>query len=111
MGEETKDLNPLFYDEQQDDAFQTPPVVDEEVEEIPLVEAPKFDTKMSEATSQSQLQTVNNSRVDPRDIAILNYKINDPSQQNKPLITDVVPSLVNTSKTESANLFNQMNKY
>jgi hypothetical protein len=47
--------------------------------------------------------------MDPRDIAILNDKVKDLSQQNKLLITDVVPNLVNASKTESAGLFNQMN--
>ena len=66
--------------------------------------------KKIEAPAQSQLQTViKNSGMDPRDVAIIYDKIKDLNLQNKLLVTDVVPNLVNTSKTESADLFNQMN--
>ena len=66
--------------------------------------------KQSQPPNQSQLQTVSKSSgIDPRDIGIFTDKIKDLSLQNKLLITDVVPNLVNTSQTHSTDLFNQMN--
>ena len=65
--------------------------------------------KQPKDTERSQLQTViKNSGMDPRDVAIIYDKIKDLSLQNKLLITDVVPNLVNTSKTESKELINKM---
>lgn len=69
-----------------------------------------YGKKEDTSKESNQLQTViKNSAIDPRDIGILTDKIKDLGLQNKLLITDVVPNLVNTSKTESVNLFNQMN--
>ena len=69
-----------------------------------------YGKKENTPRESNQLQTVSkNSGIDPRDIGIMTDKIKDLSLQNKLLITDVVPNLVNTSQTHSTDLFNQMN--
>ena len=52
----------------------------------------------------------NNSVIDIRDAQILNEKINDLKANNKLLLTDVLPNLVNNSDTKTLDLYNKMDK-
>ena len=50
----------------------------------------------------------NNAIIDSRDAQIINERINDLKLNNKLLITDVLPNLVNASQSQTTDLFNQM---
>ena len=50
----------------------------------------------------------NNSVIDIKDAQILSEKINDLKANNKLLLTDVLPNLVNNSDTKTLDLYNKM---
>ena len=50
----------------------------------------------------------NNSNIDIRDAQILNDKINDLKANNKLLLTDVLPNLVNNSDAKTLDLYGKI---
>ena len=78
----------------------------------------KFDQKKEQEDNQVRYSygpapfpvKANNSVIDIRDAQILNEKINDLKANNKLLLTDVLPNLVNNSDTKTLDLYNKMDK-